>query len=38
MGWMINKYLYMHLKYSKTFNGFVDWKEIRTLATLEGRW
>lgn len=38
MGWMINKYVYMHLKYSKTFNGFVDWKEIRTLATIEGRW
>ncbi|MBW1898289.1 MAG: hypothetical protein JRI61_04430 [Deltaproteobacteria bacterium] len=38
MGWMINKYLYMNLKYSKTFNGFVDWKEIRTLATIEGRW
>jgi len=38
IGWTINPYLYAHLQYSKTFNGFMDWKEIRTLAAIEGRW
>ncbi|MBN1595054.1 hypothetical protein JW933_03920 [candidate division FCPU426 bacterium] len=38
LAWMVTEQWYLDLSWAKTFNGFLDWKEIRTESSVEYKW
>ncbi|MCK5241493.1 hypothetical protein KAR34_03480 [bacterium] len=36
--WMITEGLFLDVRWTKTFNGFLEWKETQSLAGLEFQW
>jgi len=36
--WLITEYLCLDIRWTKTFNGFLDWKETKSQSAVELKW